>query len=74
MWRCTGEYVSGFNPVKMENNMTEGCSGGPWVSSRDGRLYATGLNSFRWRSEPETMNSPYFGIGFLNLVDALNGS
>jgi V8-like Glu-specific endopeptidase len=72
MWRCNGRYLSGSNPVQMANNMTQGCSGGPWVSLRDGTIYATGLNSFRWNTQPETMNSPYFGTGFLNLIGAIS--
>lgn len=68
MWRCVGDYISGTNPVKMANNMTQGCSGGPWVIERDGGIYANGLSSYRWSTEPLTMNSPYFGRAFLNLV------
>ena len=71
MWRCNGAYLDGANPIKMANNMTEGCSGGPWLIERNGRFYANGLNSFRWNVEPETMNSPYFGRGFLNLLAAV---
>ncbi len=68
MWHCLGQYLSGSNPVKMANNMTGGCSGGPWTVFFRGQSRANGLNSFRWTNEPETMNSPYFGQGFLNLV------
>jgi V8-like Glu-specific endopeptidase len=71
MWRSSGGYLGGQNPIKMANNMTQGCSGGPRLTLRDGEIYANGLNSFRWSNEPDTMYSPYFGRGFLNLLNAI---
>jgi len=72
MWRCTGRYESGSNPFKMANNMTRGCSGGPMLAPRNGRIYAAGLNSFREPGEPLTVQSPHFGNAFLNLVAAIS--
>lgn len=71
MWRSNGIYLGGDNPIKMANNMTQGCSGGPRLTAHNGEIYANGLNSFRWSNEPDTMYSPYFGQGFLNLLNAV---
>ncbi len=68
MWRSSGRYVSGSNPIQMRNDMTGGCSGGPWEIWRDGVPLTNGLNSFRYTNDPTTMYSPYFGEGFLNLA------
>ena len=67
MWQSVGGYIGGKNPIQMHNNMTKGCSGGPWVVTRNRNVYANGLNSFRYGSQPGTMYSPYFGDGFLSL-------
>ena len=50
-----------------ENDMTGGCSGGPWF---DRSNIAVGLNSFVFRGErPPIMHSPFFGQGFADLVE-----
>ena len=50
-----------------ENDMTGGCSGGPWVDSSN---IAIGLNSFVFVGEdPPIMHSPYFGQGFVDLLE-----
>lgn len=67
MWRSTGKYIGGANPLKAYNDMTPGCSGGPWEVWRNGVPLTNGLNSHRYTSDPKTMYSPYFGNGFLNL-------
>jgi V8-like Glu-specific endopeptidase len=69
MWQSVGAYIDGSNPIQMHNNMTGGCSGGPWVAAKSGGPFANGLNSFRYNNNPNTMYSPYFGQGFLNLYD-----
>jgi V8-like Glu-specific endopeptidase len=69
MWRSSGNYISGSNPIQSWNNMTGGCSGGPWATWRNGQVYANGLNSFRYTNNPATMYSPYFGEAFLNLYN-----
>ncbi|MES2443602.1 MAG: hypothetical protein V4574_12295 [Pseudomonadota bacterium] len=69
MWRSSGHYVGGSNPIQMRNDMTGGCSGGPWEIWRDGTPLTNGLNSFRYTNDPATMYSPYFGTGFLNLAN-----
>ena len=66
MYRSTGHYVGGTNPIQAYNNMTGGCSGGPWAIWQDGIPFATGVNSFRY-SDPQYCYSPYFGQGFINL-------
>lgn len=69
MWKSVGGYINGTDIIQMYNNMTGGCSGGPWTVSKNGSVYANGLNSFRYTNNPSTMYSPYFGQGFLNLHD-----
>lgn len=71
MWRSTGKNLGGSNPIKMANNMTGGCSGGPWEVWRNGTPLTNGLNSFRYRNDPNSMYSPYFGKGFLNVYNWL---
>ena len=71
MWQSVGGYIEGTNPVRMHNNMTEGCSGGPLVVTRNRNVYANGLNSFRYQNQLGTMFSPYFGDGFLNLYNTV---
>lgn len=73
MWQSVGPYINGSSILQMYNNMTGGCSGGPWSVTKGGVPYANGLNSFRYTSVPSTMYSPYFGQGFLNLVDVIKG-
>ena len=72
MWGCLGKRTSGTNPIKMANNMTRACSGGPWLVRRNGKIYATGLNSFRPPGEPLRICSPAFTEGFLNLMEAVS--
>ena len=69
MWQSLGGYINGTNPICMRNNMTRGCSGGPWIVTNNRKSYANGMNSFRCDTEPGTMYSPYFGDGLLNLYD-----
>ena len=71
MWQSVGGYIQGTNPVQMHNNMTEGCSGGPWVVARNRNVYANGLNSFRHSGQPGTLYSPYFGEAFLNIYESV---
>lgn len=71
MWRCIGRQLPASGVLKMANNMTEGASGGPWLIERNGNIYANGLNSFRLTSEPNALASPYFGAGFVNLMNRL---
>lgn len=72
MWRCIGRQLPSSGVLKMANNMSEGASGGPWLIQRNGNIYANGLNSFRLTSEPDALASPYFGAGFVNLMDRLS--
>jgi V8-like Glu-specific endopeptidase len=69
MWECDGTYIDTQNQIMaMNNNMTGGCSGGPGMYRQSDRLYAIWVNSFRFRSEPNILRSPYFGRGFTNLI------
>lgn len=67
MWRSTGNYRGGSNPKQAWNDMTGGCSGGPWAVWKDGAPYGNGVNSFRYTNDPTSMYSPHFGAGFLEL-------
>lgn len=71
MWHSQGAYINGTKIIQMHNNMTGGCSGGPWVVSKNGMVYSNGLNSYRYTSQPNTMYSPYFGNGFINLYNVV---
>lgn len=69
MWRCDGSYRNTQdNIMAMDNNMTNGCSGGPGMYEQSGKQYGIWVNSFRYTSEPNILRSPYFGTGFLNLI------
>lgn len=69
VWQSIGGYIQGTNPVQMHNNMTGGCSGGPWIVARNRNVYANGLNSFRYNGQPTTLYSPYFGDAFLKIYE-----
>ena len=73
MFKSTGPVVRDSAPGSTterffgaENDMTGGCSGGPWF---DPSGVVIGLNSFVFVGEsPRVMHSPYFGQGFQDLV------
>lgn len=68
MWRSTGQSLPDAKYQRAYNDMTGGCSGGPWEIWREGVPLTTGVNSFRWSAGPnDEMYSPFFGKGFLNL-------
>jgi V8-like Glu-specific endopeptidase len=71
MWRCIGQQIPSSGLLKMANNMSEGASGGPWLIARNDNIYANGVNSFRRSDEPEALSSPYFGAGFVNLIERI---
>lgn len=60
-----------FEIIGMHNNMTGGCSGGPWLTSYNNQIYVNGINSFNYQGEEGKMYSPYFGEGFLNLINVV---
>ncbi len=58
-------------------NMTGGSSGGPWLyqyvyNSTNGN-YVNGVNSYKYNNDPNSMYSPYFGDGAINLYNAVIG-
>lgn len=69
MWRSTGNYRSGANPIQAWGDMTGGCSGGPWEVWKGGTPLTNGLNSFRYTNDPKSIYSPHFGEGFLALYN-----
>jgi len=75
MWECVGAS-SGLKQglLTMENNMTEGCSGGPWLSESDaGQTVRSvfGLNSAIDLDRSATVVSPYFDIKVLQMYQAV---
>jgi V8-like Glu-specific endopeptidase len=77
MWQCLGSDLGfGSRPgvFKMENNLTGGSSGGPWLStaySGESLQYAVGLNSYSTVGEPDITYSPYFSSGVLDMYKAV---
>jgi V8-like Glu-specific endopeptidase len=61
MYQTTGDYArwSSWTVAMNNNNMTRGCSGGPWqLAGQPGMI--NGLNSYRFANEPDYMYTPYF--------------
>lgn len=48
-------------------NMTGGASGGPWLYSSGSTDYVNGVNSYKYTNDPNSIYSPYFGDGALNI-------
>jgi len=77
MWQSAGKKLnSGLQGINaMENNMTGGSSGGPWLDPTKWNnipfFYANSINSFGYDSRPGVMYSPAFGQGFINLYNAV---
>jgi V8-like Glu-specific endopeptidase len=66
-----------FNPATngMGCNMTGGSSGGPWIyqyvyNSTNGN-YVNGVNSYKYNNDPNSIYSPYFGDGAINLYNTV---
>jgi V8-like Glu-specific endopeptidase len=66
-----GSVGSSPAPVGMGNDLTGGSSGGPWIWRFGTGNYVNGVNSYRRRSRPKEMFSPYFGNHAKALYDAL---
>lgn len=59
MYKTTGEYVSGTTIITMNHNdMTQGSSGGNWVTNISGNMYVNGVQSTRG-SQADYATSPY---------------
>ncbi|MCL4248737.1 MAG: hypothetical protein KJ065_11390 [Anaerolineae bacterium] len=74
LWDVQASYAydgSVGGTIAMGNDMTGGCSGGPWVWQFGTGNYANGLNSYRLNSRPQEMCSPYFGDAAKSLKDLL---
>jgi V8-like Glu-specific endopeptidase len=69
MWQSAGEAIDHAEFLGAYNDMSAGCSGGPWVVCRDGAVFAKGLNSFRFDGESDRMHSPHLGEAFVNLIE-----
>jgi hypothetical protein len=62
-------------PVASGNDMTGGCSGGPWIRGMFSGNWSNGVNSYRLTSRPQEMNSPYFDDRAKSLKDlVVNGA
>jgi hypothetical protein len=59
------------HPVGAGNDLTGGCSGGPWVWQFGTGNYVNGVNSYRRSSHPQELYSPYFGDAAKALYDTL---
>ena len=64
-----------FNPPTngIGCNLTGGASGGPWLvnyvyNSASGN-YVNGVNSYKYNNDPNSIYSPYFGDGAINLYN-----
>lgn len=66
-----GNVGANPKPVGMGNDLTGGSSGGPWVWQFGSNNYANGVNSYRIRTRPKEMFSPYFGNAAKSLYDTL---
>jgi len=51
------------------NDLTPGCSGGPWILSFGYGNYANGVNSYRYTNHPLEMYSPHYDTLTKNLWD-----
>ena len=68
MWYSLGDYLGmSADRHTMDNEMTGGCSGGPWLQND----VAVGLNSHRLKLHDNRMFSPVFDQDFLLLIDWL---
>ena len=61
-------------PHATGNDMTGGCSGGPWIWRFGTGNYLNGNNSFRYNSRPEELYTPYFGNTAKSLWDVIQAS
>ncbi len=60
MYVATGSYVSGTSQITMNNNdMTQGSSGGNWLTNYSGQNCVNGVQSHRNSSQPTYAVSPY---------------
>jgi hypothetical protein len=77
LWDVQASYAydgSVATTVAMGNDMTGGCSGGPWVWQFGTGNFENGVNSYRLTSRPQELCSPYFGNGAKSLYDLLTAT
>lgn len=67
----SGKVGASPRPVGMGNDLTGGSSGGPWIWKFGAGNYLNGVNSYRRKSKPKEMYSPYFGNHAKALFDDL---
>jgi hypothetical protein len=68
-----GSVPGATPPVATGNDMTGGCSGGPWIRGMFSGNWQNGVNSYRQTSRPLEMNSPYFDDRAKSLKDLVVG-
>ena len=68
-----GTVPGAVPPVATGNDMTGGCSGGPWIRGMFSGSWSNGVNSYRQTSRPQEMNSPYFDDRAKSLKDLVVG-
>lgn len=58
-------------PIGVGSDLTGGSSGGPWILKFGTSNYLNGVNSYRRRSKPQEMFSPYFNNNAKSLFDTV---
>jgi V8-like Glu-specific endopeptidase len=66
-----GSVGASPNPVGAGNDLTGGCSGGPWIRQFGSGNQVNGVNSYRRSTHPLELYSPYFGDAAKSLYDSL---
>lgn len=66
-----GSVGASPKPVGVGSDLTGGSSGGPWIVRFETANYLNGNNSYRRRSKPQEMFSPYFNGNAKSLYDQL---
>ncbi len=75
LYASTGERVvdGSWQLIKAENGLTEGSSGGPWLTRVAGTLAVAGINSTKPVSSDDHTWSPLFGDPFQRLLARVLG-
>jgi len=66
-----GSVGANPRPTGVGSDLTGGSSGGPWILRFGTANYVNGVNSYRRRSRPQEMFSPYFDNNAKSLFDTI---
>jgi len=75
LWQSTGfemQKAPRFHVRPAQSELTQGASGGPWLTDFGDGPVAVGLNSFTTIPARGVMNSPIFDEDFLDLLDEID--